>query len=71
MKKEIPKDSEEWEIFGSVWRLYQMFGIPEENDEYWQDLLAVGSEIVKKHPSPLTEWLVVAIWETLNEEAKK
>ena len=71
MKKEIPKDSEEWNIFTSVWRLYQQFGIPEENDEYWSDLLNVGCEIVKEHPSPLTERLVMAVMKALSDIAKE
>lgn len=34
--KKISSGSEEFEMFKSFWRLYQMYYEPEDNEEYWE-----------------------------------
>lgn len=70
MKKEIQKGSAEWEAFVAIWKMYQDFAIPEDNDEYWENLVKTMKEIEVKHNSILANHLALGVAQALNEIAK-
>lgn len=70
MRKEIQKGSEEWEAFTAVWKMYQDFAIPEDNDEYWENLTKAMREIEVKHNSILANHLALGVAKALNEIVK-
>lgn len=49
MEKKITKDDPEWSIFREVFSYYQKYAIPEEKDEYWQELIKEGEKLVEKY----------------------
>lgn len=70
MKKTIEKGSAEWKAFTAVWQLYQDFAIPEDNDEYWENLVKAMKEIEDKHNSILANHLALGVAKALNDIAK-
>ncbi len=71
MEKKLNKDDPEWGIFRAVWQFYEKFAIPEENDQYWDDLIREAGELVKKYNNnALCERLVMGIMAALNDKAK-
>ena len=43
------KCSLEWNMFKDYWNLCQKFWIPEDNDEYWEDVVRETDEFYKKY----------------------
>lgn len=71
MRKDIQKDSKEWEIFREIWELYQRFAIPEESETYWEDLVKALKDIeIKYDKNPLADYLALGVAKALNEIAK-
>lgn len=71
MEKKLNKDDPEWGIFREAWQFYEKFAIPEENDQYWDDLIREAGELVKKYNNnALCERLVMGIMAALNDKAK-
>ena len=71
MKKTIGKDSEEWRIFREIFELYQNFAIPEEADEYWEELLKAMKDIeIKYNHNILADHLALGVAKALNEMLK-
>lgn len=71
MRKEIQKDSKEWEIFREIWELYQQFAIPEANNQYWDDLVKALKDIeIKYNKNPLADHLALGVAKALNDIAK-
>lgn len=71
MKKEIKKDSKEWEIFKEIWELYQRFAIPENNEQYWGDIVKALKDIeIKYDHNPLADQLALGVAKALNDIAK-
>lgn len=71
MEKKITKNDTEWEIFREIWRFYESFAIPEDNDKYWDDLISAGEELARKYDNDtLCVRLVSAIWMTMNDKIK-
>ena len=71
MEKKITKDDLEWTIFREVYSYYERFAIPEERDEYWQELIKDGKELVKKYNhDTFCVRLVSAIMASLDDKIK-
>lgn len=70
MKKTIEKGSEEWKAFTTVWEFYQRFAIPENKDNYWEELVKEMSRIEKEFNTPLAKWLAYGVAKALNDIAK-
>ena len=70
MRKTIEKGSAEWKAFTAVWELYQQFGIPEENDEYWEELVKAMKKIEVEHNSILANHLALGVAKALRDIAK-
>ena len=49
MKKVFDKDSEERKFFGELWELCQKYWIPEENLEYWGDVVRDTDALNEKY----------------------
>lgn len=71
MQKTIERGSEEWNAFMDVWKLYQEFAIPEENDEYWENLVKAMKDIEDKYPnSQLANQLALGVAKALDKTMK-
>ena len=70
MRKEIQKGSEEWKAFTSAWQMFQDFAIPEDNDEYWENVVNTMNSMEKEYKTPLAKWLAYGVAKALNEIAK-
>jgi len=70
MKKEIQKNSEEWKVFREVWDMYQRFAVPEDGENYWEELVREVNRIEKEYKTPLAKWLAYGVAKALNEIAK-
>lgn len=47
--KRFEKGSEEWSMFREYWALCQQFWEPEDNDEYWEQVIYSTNEFYKKY----------------------
>lgn len=71
MEKILGKESEDFKAFGMIWKLYQAYYIPEQNDEYWEKLINDGNKLVKQFPNtPIVRAFVSAFINTLEREMK-
>ena len=68
MKHEMKQGSEDFECFGDVFTLYRELGEPEDNKEYWDDVLRRIDEFTTKHRTPLGRELALAVMSVLNGE---
>ena len=48
-KAEFPKGSEEYQMFVDYWNLCKKFWIVENNEEYWDSLIAEADKFYKKY----------------------
>lgn len=71
MKRIIEKGSEEFQMFQDFWALYKNYGIAEQSDEYWEELLKASDEFCRKYNSTLARKLALAVIETLEEQVKQ
>lgn len=49
MKKQFDKGSPEWQMMVDWWSCFQDFAIPEDKDEYWQELQRAQNELLSKY----------------------
>lgn len=68
MKKDIRQGTEEFEVFGEIFSLYKEIGTPEDNDDYWKDVIDRINSFVEKHDNSLGRELALAIMSVLNGE---
>lgn len=47
--KKIASGSEEFMMFNEFWKLYQKYYEPEDNDQYWDDLISDINEFHAKY----------------------
>lgn len=47
--KRFEKGSEEWQVFTEFWKICQQFWEPEDNDEYWEQVIDSTNEFYKKY----------------------
>lgn len=72
MEKKISKTDNEYKVFGDVFRLYIKYGTPERDQEYWNRLNDDCDSILREYNNmTLAKHLILAITDTLREEAKK
>ena len=60
MRKELKKGDTEYDLFNDYWKLTKEFNIPEDNDEYWENLVSAGDEFCEKYDSQYARDLVLA-----------
>ena len=49
MRKQLVKADAEWNMFADYYKIYQEFYEPEDNDKYWEMLIAEASIFCKKY----------------------
>ena len=55
MEKKITQGSEEYQMFLDFWNMCKKFWEPEDNDEYWDDLVKAVTAFNKKHKTPYSK----------------
>lgn len=66
------KGSSEWYMFQEYWKLCQKFWIPEDNDDYWEEVVKETDDFYKKYKNIiLTKGIVLALVECLEKSYKK
>lgn len=68
------KGSNEWEMFLNFWQLAQKYWIPEDSDEYWEQVLESTIEFHKKYKESnniFAKNISIALMETLNCKFKE
>ena len=72
MKKKIAKGTKEWQLFVDFWNMCQEYWIPEENDDYWNNIVKATGELSKKYSGNiLAQKLCLAFVEAQDEIFKK
>ena len=67
-EKRFPKGSEEWQLFMDYWALCQKFWEPEDNDQYWTQLISETDKFYKKYSSEFARGLAL---ELVNETERR
>lgn len=57
----FPKGSEEWMMFGDLYKLMQDYWEPEDTDEYWTSLVSATKEFHNKYQTEVSKELALAI----------
>lgn len=73
MTKQIEKGSEEWQMFGDFYKLYQEFAIPEETPEYWKKVFKACADFGEKYAAvsqELSKSMAIALLENLYKRGK-
>ena len=60
MRKQLTKVDEEFQMFADYYKMYQDFYVPEDNDNYWQELIRAVDEFYKKYKTKLAKDLAIA-----------
>lgn len=60
MRKQLTKVDEEFQMFADYYKMYQDFYVPEDNDNYWQELIRAVDKFCKKYKSKLAKDLAIA-----------
>lgn len=72
MEKKITNNDPEWAIFRGIFKIYEQFGQPEKDDQYWEDLVFACETYVKDHKNhKLAQNLAIAVMNTLNDMIQK
>lgn len=66
----FPKGSEEWVMFGDLYKLMQDFWEPEETDEYWLSLSAAVRDFHNKYQTEIARELALAVLNGIEKEWK-
>ena len=73
-KKNFGKGTEEWMMFVEFWEMCKSFWIPEDTDEYWNELVQKSNEFAEKYkdaiPGNLSVKLAIAFCESKDIELK-
>lgn len=65
------KGSREWYMFQDYWKLCQKFWIPEDNDNYWEEIFREIDDFYKKYKDIiLTKGIALALVECLEKVYK-
>lgn len=65
------KGSEEWMLFMDFWNLCQKYWIPEEKDEWWEDLIKSECDFCEKYGNSIfSRKLVMAFNDNLEVKRK-
>lgn len=60
MRKQLTKADAEFQMFSDYYKIYQDFYEPEDNDNYWQELIRAVDEFYKKYKTKLAKDLAIA-----------
>lgn len=69
--KKIAKGSEEWQMFQDFWKLAQDLWIPEDTEEYWQEVMNRTNEFHEKYKTPYAKHFAVGFLNALDEVSRK
>lgn len=69
-KAEFPKGSEEYQMFVDYWNLCKKFWIVENNEEYWDSLIAETDKFYKKYRTAFSRALAVELANELERKSK-
>ncbi|MCI1958611.1 MAG: hypothetical protein LKJ25_03185 [Clostridia bacterium] len=67
----VKKGSEEWEMFRDFWNLYQKYGLAENTDKYWEDVVKAVGVFTKKYKSVFANKLGEALFTALEAQMKE
>lgn len=70
MRRQLTKADAEFQMFTDYYKIYQDFYVPEDNDNYWQELARAVDEFYKKYKTKLAKDLAIAYLNS-REEAYK
>lgn len=59
--KRFERNSEEFYFFGDYWNLAQKYFIPEDGEEYWQDLIDDCSKLADKYKGTFYQQMIVGL----------
>lgn len=65
--KEIPSD---FNMFGDIWNLYKKYYYPEDNEQYWNNVISDFKSLSKKYQTKLVDDLCIAALNELDRKAK-
>lgn len=72
--KRFEKGSEEWAMFREYWALCQRFWEPEDNDEYWEQVIDSTNDFYKKYRENneiFAKEIVLALVDALDKKSRK
>ena len=47
--RKFEKGSESWKLFQDYWKFVQDYAIPEEKDEFWNEVISAGDVLCQKY----------------------
>ena len=66
------KGTKEWEMFSDYYQLIQKYYIPENKDDYWDNVVEEMDGFCEKYKQvPLARKIAMAFLKTMEEELKK
>lgn len=66
------KGSSEWYMFQEYWKLCQKFWIPEDNDEYWEEVVKETNDFYEKYKDiNLGKEIALAFLKSIDNQCKK
>lgn len=71
--KKFEEGSEEWKMFREYWFLCQKFWEPEDNDEYWDQVVEATNEFHEKYKAKNDVFAIkiaIAFVDTIEEKLK-
>lgn len=60
MEKKFGKGTEEWQMFTDFWKLCQSYWVPEDKDEYWEQLMKDADSFCKVYNSEFAKGIALA-----------
>lgn len=72
--KRFEKGSEEWLLFMDFWKICQQFWEPEDNDEYWEQVIDATNKFFEKYKANnkiFSLKIVMAFVDTLEKKMKE
>lgn len=65
------RGSGEWEMFKDCYRFAEKYWVPEDNEEYWRNLVEDYEAFIQKHAAiPLAAGIGLAVVKYLEDRAK-
>ena len=66
MRKKLEKQDKEWQMFADYYKIYQDFYEPEDNDKYWEALMAASCEFANKYNTEFAQNIIIEYMESRN-----
>ena len=67
MRKKLTKADADFQMFSDYYKIYQDFYEPEDNDNYWQELVRAVDEFYEKYKTKLAKDLAIAYLDSREE----